>query len=113
MKTNDILTYVMNFVNDLYDASEGSCMPELKPEELEQLNTFCKALTNESTTAKVLFTMFGCMTADDPAAPNGIADTLFEEVDELQLLSDQQQEKIYDDVFSLASNLVKEPGKYL
>jgi hypothetical protein len=69
---------------------------------------------NESKiSVNVLQVMINCMSENNAAAPDSVAETVFEQTNELHFLSDQKQNEIYDAIHSLASCLVKDIGQYL
>lgn len=113
----DKLEYCFNFLNDIYDATEGQCMAEITADDLRSVNTLVKhtivlPAKNAPLSFLVLSTMLQEMSYDDDTAscPDSIAEVVIEQLSDG--MTAHAMEDIYDAVHNLASILVKDVGQY-
>lgn len=124
-RTVESLDYIMDVVNDLYDASEGSTFPHLSEEQLTDVtgtvSVYKQQIVDAPMTALILNQMLSSMTDRDlqtnklaAADPDRIAqaalDALPDEADDV--FSNQEFNALYDAIHSLASLLIKDVGQY-
>lgn len=124
MKRFENLEYIMNVVDDLFDASNGDVFPGISKEELNEVmqlveERLLKPAKNAPLANKVTSMMIYSMSGTEEttgnisaAAPDFIqqtvSDIIYDETNDEQLA-----DKISEAAFELASSLVKEPGQYL
>lgn len=107
-KIENNIVYIMEAVNDLQDASDGSYLESLSNADLGDVNDYLSRLLGDSLTAKLIRILINHMLTDDPMAPNLISELSYETICDHTNDDERLADKISDMFFELSSDLVSD-----